>query len=138
MLFFPKCVRLMDDLSIIGEAYTEAEAPAPFKECLLLIGRLGHLLRELHEPVLVLFVALCHHPPPQYAFHDHERISRMLDALTTETLLAIGLIGVSVLVIVGSVVMFRSPTKDSGRNVDIHAAVRDAPYWRLDERASDK
>jgi len=54
----------------------------------------------------------------------------MFDALTTEIILSSGIAGVSALALVGSLVMFRTPRRKKSE-VDIEAAVRDAPYHRL-------
>lgn len=54
----------------------------------------------------------------------------MFETLTTEIILGSGIAGVSVLALVGSLVMIRTPQPKKSE-VDIEAAVRDAPYHRL-------
>lgn len=54
----------------------------------------------------------------------------MFETLTTEVILSSGIAGVSALALVGSLVMLRAPRHEKPE-VDIEAAVRDAPYHRL-------
>lgn len=54
----------------------------------------------------------------------------MFESITTELLVSGGLLGVSALVIAGGISMIRTP-KPERKDVDIDAAVRNAPYHRL-------
>lgn len=54
----------------------------------------------------------------------------MLDAVTAEILVSFGLIGVSVLIIVGALSAVW-PQRAKKRDIDVSAAVRDAPYHLL-------
>ncbi|WP_375262871.1 hypothetical protein [Palleronia sp.] len=51
----------------------------------------------------------------------------MPDAITTEVLVAFGLIGMSVLVIIGGIAKMRAP-KEKQREIDTEAAVQSAPH----------
>ena len=56
----------------------------------------------------------------------------MADIFTTEVIVASGLIGVSfVLIVTGLLISF--PRRDKKPEIDIEAAVRNAPYHRLKE-----
>ena len=54
----------------------------------------------------------------------------MFEAITSEMLVSGGLIGVSALVIAGSLSVIWSP-REKRRDIDVEAAVRNAPYHRL-------
>lgn len=54
----------------------------------------------------------------------------MFETLTTEVILSSGIASVSALALVGSLVMLRAPRRKKS-DVDIEAAVKDAPYYRL-------
>jgi len=55
----------------------------------------------------------------------------MLETITSEELISYGLLGVSALVIAGSIYVIW-PRRQKGPRIDIEAAVRNAPYHLLD------
>ena len=55
----------------------------------------------------------------------------MPEMITTEIIVATGLLGISGLVMVASAVMLRAP-RDDQTEIDIDAVIRDAPYHLLD------
>lgn len=55
----------------------------------------------------------------------------MTEIFTTEIIVGCGLLGVSGLVMIASVIMLR-PQKDERPNIDLDACIRDAPYHRLE------
>lgn len=57
----------------------------------------------------------------------------MLDVITSEMLVSFGLIGVSVLVIVGALSVVW-PCRENKSDVDVDTAVRNAPYHLLHEQ----
>ncbi|WP_161487387.1 MULTISPECIES: hypothetical protein [unclassified Sulfitobacter] len=56
----------------------------------------------------------------------------MLESITSEELTSFGLIGTSVLVIVGSLLAI-IPKRKKRPDIDVDAAVRNAPYHLLDK-----
>ncbi|MEO9632293.1 MAG: hypothetical protein ABJG14_17825 [Sulfitobacter sp.] len=58
--------------------------------------------------------------------------AKMLESITSEELTCFGLIGVSMVVIGGSHLASRPPRKKRA-DIDVEAAVRNAPYHLLDK-----
>lgn len=58
---------------------------------------------------------------------------RMLSEVTSDVIVACGLLGVSALVSIGALSAMLPPRKDDKPELDIDAAVRDAPYHLLEE-----
>jgi len=56
----------------------------------------------------------------------------MLESITSEELTSFGLIGTSVMVIVGSLYVIW-PERQKKSDIDVDAAVRNAPYHLLDK-----
>ena len=59
----------------------------------------------------------------------------MLDVISSEILVSFGLIGISVLIIVGALSVVW-PWRENKSDVDVDAAVRNAPYHLLHEQRS--
>lgn len=57
----------------------------------------------------------------------------MLSEVTSDVIVACGLLGVSALVSIGALSAMLPPRKDDKPELDIDAAVRDAPYHLLEE-----
>ncbi|MWB78504.1 hypothetical protein GLS40_10745 [Pseudooceanicola sp. 216_PA32_1] len=55
----------------------------------------------------------------------------MTEIFTTEIIVGCGLLGVSGLVMIASVIMLRPP-RDERPKIDLDACIRDAPYHRLE------
>lgn len=55
----------------------------------------------------------------------------MPEIITTEIVVATGLLGVSALVTIASIIMMRPPRNERPK-IDLDACIRDAPYHRLE------
>lgn len=96
---------------------------------------------ERNRAMVPISVTIWWSEDPTFRSHDfrhrtgrvERNTKRMLSEVTSDVIVACGLLGVSALVSIGALSAMLPPRSDEKPKVDIEAAVRDAPYHLLEK-----